>query len=155
MAVLRKKEGCSSFCKSGELRILTKTEQQQVAPFLDLFHGTYRVYSYHDNLVVVPTSEPIPQTKILACFVKLGSIEHGRFVPHHQFFKAYGTSCIHQLNLTREDPRVAAYLRGEEIFCEAFEGYGTVLLEGVPLGFGKVSQNRLKNHYPKGLRTLF
>ena len=53
------------------------------------------------------------------------------------------------------DPRTAAWLRGEEIdAATAQNGWCAVLVDGFPLGGGKVSGGRIKNHYPKGLRNL-
>jgi NOL1/NOP2/fmu family ribosome biogenesis protein len=34
------------------------------------------------------------------------------------------------------------------------KGYCAVCVNGITLGFGKASNGRLKNKYPKGLRTL-
>ena len=48
-----------------------------------------------------------------------------------------------------------AYLHGEEIAADAaLRGYAAVAVNGVTAGFGKASGGRLKNKYPKGLRTL-
>lgn len=75
--------------------------------------------------------------------------------PSHQFFSAYGRLFKRQENLTRGDARVAEYLRGEEIEAvdTSSSGFVAVLFEGAPLGGGKASSGRIKNHYPKGLRT--
>ncbi|MEG2205343.1 MAG: tRNA and rRNA cytosine-C5-methylase, partial [Oscillospiraceae bacterium] len=57
--------------------------------------------------------------------------------------------------LTLDDKRTAAWLRGEQIAAETSQnGYTAVLIDGMPLGFGKVSSGVIKNHYPKGLRNL-
>lgn len=78
-----------------------------------------------------------------------------RFVPSHWFFKAYGSKFQNQLCLSLGDPLVEAYLRGEELPVPGLkEGYAAVLVEGYPLGGGKVSAGRLKNYYPKGLRNF-
>ena len=46
-------------------------------------------------------------------------------------------------------------LRGEEIPAQtAAPGWCAVLVDGLPLGGGKVSGGRVKNHYPKALRNL-
>ena len=59
-----------------------------------------------------------------------------------------------KVELMRGDARVEKYLRGEEIDCDAAEsGWCAVCYEGVPLGGGKISGGRVKNHYPKGLRN--
>ena len=51
--------------------------------------------------------------------------------------------------------RLRAWLRGEEISAQtAAPGWCAVLVDGLPLGGGKVSGGRVKNHYPKALRNL-
>ena len=84
-----------------------------------------------------------------------GSVVKKRFQPAHALFMAYGTQCTTREELTLHDPRTAAWLRGEEIdAATAQNGWCAVLVDGFPLGCGKVSGGRIKNHYPKGLRNL-
>ena len=45
------------------------------------------------------------------------------------------------------------YLRGETLPSSA-KGWTLVTADGLSLGWGKGSGGVLKNHYPKGLRTL-
>ena len=57
--------------------------------------------------------------------------------------------------MTLDDKRLMQFLHGEEIVCDInLRGYTQVCVCGIPLGFGKASNGTLKNHYPKGLRTL-
>ena len=66
-----------------------------------------------------------------------------------------GARCRNREELTLADPRTAAWLRGEEIPAQtAAPGWCAVLVDGLPLGGGKVSGGRVKNHYPKALRNL-
>ncbi len=85
--------------------------------------------------------------------VMLGTINKDRLVPAHQLFKAYGEYFINKINLDYSDERVNKYLRGEEIEVDCKNGWACVLVNNVPLGGGKVTNNKLKNHYPKGLRN--
>ena len=82
--------------------------------------------------------------------VKLGDIVGNRFVPHHNLYTAYGHLLKNKLEITQADAE--RYLHGEELDCDT-DGYVAVFCEGVPLGGGKASSGKLKNHYPKGLRT--
>ena len=60
-----------------------------------------------------------------------------------------------RLDLAPEDPRAAGWLRGEELAAEGLApGWTALTVSGFPLGMGKVSGGRIKNHYPKGLRNL-
>ena len=98
-----------------------------------------------------------PQTKLktLRSGVLAGSVLKKRFQPAHALFMAYGAACTNQERLTLRDPRTASWLRGEEINAvTAQSGWCAVLVDGFPLGGGKVSSRRIKNHYPKALRNL-
>ena len=47
------------------------------------------------------------------------------------------------------------YLSGREMAAStAADGWCCVTVDGYPLGGGKVSAGRVKNHYPKALRLL-
>ena len=101
---------------------------------------------------------PIPSRGVFAPGVCVGTLQRGRIEPHHQLASAYGNSYRRQIHLDRDDPRVAAYLRGEELALTPEEsaqgnGYAAVFFAGAPLGGGKIVGERLKNHYPKGLRN--
>ncbi len=95
-----------------------------------------------------------------ACFsvgVHVGEVRRGRLVPHHQLFSAYGKDMKRQWSFPSDDARVLRYLHGEEIALHMEEmyanGFGCVLVDGVPLGGAKCVDGVLKNHYPKGLRV--
>ena len=87
--------------------------------------------------------------------VPVGTQEKGRFEPEHAWFMAYGAQCENREELALDDPRCAAWLRGEAIrAATAGPGWAAVTAGGFPLGFGKVSGGMVKNRYPKGLRNL-
>lgn len=84
-----------------------------------------------------------------------GTVKKGRFEPAHHLFMAYGAECANRELLSLGDPRVEQYLQGMTLRPEtAGEGWCAVLIDGFPLGGGKVSGGVLKNHYPKGLRLM-
>lgn len=60
--------------------------------------------------------------------------------------------CRSLLDLSRGDPRLTAFLRGETVDAPGCSGWTAVAAEGVIAGFGKTVNGTLKNHYPKGLR---
>lgn len=98
---------------------------------------------------------PLGKLRLVRGGVLAGSIVKKRFQPAHALFMAYGAQCANREELTRDDPRTAAWLRGEEIDAvTAQSGWCAVCVDGFPLGAGKVSGGRIKNHYPKGLRNL-
>ena len=108
-------------------------------------------------LLPAPGSEGLNTAKlrVVRGGVLVGSVLKKRFQPAHALFMAYGAQCTNREELTLTDPRTAAWLRGEEIdAATAQNGWCAVLVDGFPLGGGKVSGGRIKNHYPKGLRNL-
>ena len=109
----------------------------------------------HGGGVLLPV--PFPQTTlhVLRAGVFVGSVQKGRFVPEHHLFTAFGAQCTNQEELTLADPRTVEYLSGREIEARtAADGWCCVTVDGWPLGGGKVSGGRVKNHYPKALRLL-
>ena len=109
----------------------------------------------HGGSVLLPV--PFPQTglHVLRAGVFVGSVQKGRFVPEHHLFTAFGALCTNREALTLADPRVTEYLSGREIAADtAVDGWCCVTVDGCPMGGGKVSGGRVKNHYPKALRLL-
>ena len=109
----------------------------------------------HGGGVLLPV--PFPQTNlhVLRAGVFVGSVQKGRFVPEHHLFTAFGAQCTNCEQLTLADPRTAEYLSGREVEGRtAADGWCCVTVDGWPLGGGKVSGGRVKNHYPKALRLL-
>lgn len=104
------------------------------------------------KLVHVPHAHPVPPRSVFCAGVLLGEIRGKNFFPSHQFFSAFGKSFLRKLELSHDDERVQRYLHGEEICGEIENGWCVVCCDGVPLGGGKASGGRVKNHYPKGLR---
>ena len=101
-----------------------------------------------------PLSRTVP-VRYLSEGVRLGELKGDRFVPHHNLYTAFGARFRNREDLTIDDPRLKKYLYGEEIEARsAREGYVAVTLCGYPLGGGKCVDGVIKNHYPKGLRTL-
>ena len=109
---------------------------------------------FGDNLYIVPEQMPdISGMKILRPVLQLGTIKKNRFEPSHALaLSLRGAEARNTINISSEDDRVYAYLRGESIEAENLEGWTLVCVDGYSLGWGKASQNVLKNHYPKGLR---
>ncbi|MGN0706931.1 MAG: RsmB/NOP family class I SAM-dependent RNA methyltransferase [Faecalibacterium sp.] len=109
----------------------------------------------HGGSVLLPV--PFPQTglHVLRAGVFVGSVQKGRFVPEHHLFTAFGAQCANREDLSLADPRCVEYLSGREIEASAAaDGWCCVTVDGWPLGGGKVSGGRVKNHYPKALRLL-
>ncbi len=115
---------------------------------------TLNIEKYNDkfyNKIPIDTNN----LNVISGGVQIGELINNHFNYHHYFIKAYGNYFKNKLNLDLNDPRVSMYLHGEEIIDETVNnGYGVILVNNYPLGLFKCSNHHLKNHYPKGLRTL-
>ena len=113
-----------------------------------------RIVRQGETYLAVPEGMPLPPRALLRAAVALGSFSGKVFLPHHQLASAMGNRFRNQIHLKKDDPRVAAYLHGEEIGADpTLRGFCAVLYEDIPLGLAKCSGGRAKNHYPKGLRA--
>ena len=107
--------------------------------------------------MVLLMSEGMPALKlhVLRAGVLAGTVQKNRLVPAHHLFTAFGAGCTNREELTLEDDRTQAWLRGEEIEARtAQNGWCCVTVDGMPLSGGKVSGGKVKNHLPKALRNL-
>ena len=93
---------------------------------------------------------------VLRAGIVLGEIIKNRIEPHHSaFMAAKPADCAAAVELDSRGAEIRAFLHGEEIAAPAqVKGYAAVCVDGITVGFGKASNGRLKNKYPKGLRTL-
>lgn len=91
---------------------------------------------------------------VLSKGVILGEIVKNRVEPHHQLFSAYGKNSRIQINYDINDENIKKYLRGEEIFEDLPNGFGTILCENICVGGFKSVNGTLKNYYPKGIRIV-
>ncbi len=130
-----------------------KSLSEFVKKAMDEFNFS-KVYKYNENLVYIDFDAKIPSRKVFSCGVKLGEVIKNRFEPHHQFFKCFGKEFKNTVNLSDGDDRIAKYLHGEVIEADIPNGWCAVCFEGLILGGGKAVDGVVKNHYPKGLRTV-
>ncbi len=112
------------------------------------------IINKNDKFYLSPIAAVNPRLGIIRSGVLLGETDRGRFIPAHAMFATPYIAVPNTIDLQLSDPRLQKFLHGEEIEAEAKKGFARVCVEGIPLGFGKCSGGRLKNYYPKGLRTL-
>ena len=113
-----------------------------------------KVFKYNENLVYIDFDAKIPSKKVFSCGVKLGDVEKNRFIPHHQFFKCFGSSFINTVDLSDNKEKCTKYLHGEVIEADVSNGWCAIKYGSFILGGGKAVDGTVKNHYPKGLRTV-
>ena len=112
------------------------------------------VKMHGDNAVLHLHGAPLPSHGVFLSGILLGEVKGKNLFPSHQLFSTLGDRFIRRLELTYAD--ALRYLRGEEIECAdtGLRGFAAITYRGVTLGGGKISDGRVKNHYPKGLRVM-
>jgi len=91
--------------------------------------------------------------KVLRPGLHIGTFEKKRFEPSHSLALALKPEDVKRShNLTTADDGPERYLRGESLVTDEGKGWTLVCVDGYSVGWGKVSNGMLKNHYPKGLR---
>ncbi|MDD2433712.1 MAG: RsmB/NOP family class I SAM-dependent RNA methyltransferase [Sphaerochaetaceae bacterium] len=103
------------------------------------------------DIYYLPINE-IPNLKVLRFGWLLGSIANKRFIPAHALaLGATEKDFKHVYNIDN-DLEITKYLHGETLSSNIPNGYILLTYKGISLGLGKVTNNIIKNLYPKGLR---
>ncbi len=160
VAVMQR-EGVSSISKIDNNYLRDKKQNEIHKLFEEFWKEHFRgnipenVVVAGDKVYISPVNLKLRKVQIVRSGVFAGTVRNGRFVPEHALFNNTFFVAERFIDLSLDDGRVYKFLHGEEIVCdEALKGYTQVKLCGIPLGFGKASNGKLKNHYPKGLRIL-
>ena len=122
--------------------------------FTDEIYGTPMTVG--DTVRLLPAALPdLKGCGVMSAGVAFAEVKKGRLEPAHSVFAAAkATACRRVAAFAPTDPALRAFLHGEEIAFDGENGYTAVAVNGAVCGFGKVSNGRLKNHYPKGLRLF-
>ena len=104
-----------------------------------------------DTLVHLPGCPDVRGLRVLRAGLHLGQMKGKTFMPDHAWAMACLPPDMPRVPLTAA--QAARYQAGETIdMPDAPRGFVLPTLEGLALGWGKVSDGMMKNHYPKGLR---
>lgn len=86
--------------------------------------------------------------------VYLGELKKDRFEPSHNLYRANSLMGKYRNIYDLNDDEYLDYIKGLEISANKPDGYYLLTYKNYQLGFGKIAKYRLKNKYPKGLRTM-
>lgn len=104
-----------------------------------------------DTMVALPDCPDVRGLKVLRVGLHLGSVKGKLFLPDHAWAMSACAPGVTRVPL--EEAQALRYQAGEALpVDESLRGYVLPTLHGLPLGWGKVSDGMMKNHYPKGLR---
>lgn len=114
---------------------------------------------FGEQLYLVPQEmTDIKGLKVERPGLQLGSFKKNRFEPSHALALALRADEVNNVVSFAADSReILAYLHGESVAVSAeppSNGWCLVTVDGYSIGWGKVNNGILKNHYPKGLRWL-
>ena len=107
---------------------------------------------FGDELYLVPEKFPaLKGLKVLRLGLHLGTLKKNRFEPSHSlalFLKK--EDVLNCTDIGTED--AVRFINGQTLNVNGNKGWHLICVNGYSLGFGKLSQGIMKNHYPKGLR---
>ena len=104
-----------------------------------------------DTLVHLPGCPDVRGLRVLRAGLHLGQMKGKTFMPDHAWAMACLPPAAPRVPLTAA--QAARYQAGETVDVpDAPQGFVLPTLAGLALGWGKVSDGVMKNHYPKGLR---
>ena len=108
---------------------------------------------FGEQLYAMPEMTDLKGLRTLRAGLHLGTLRKDRFEPSHALALALKAGdALRTYSLAADEEQVRAYLRGETLPAQGEKGWCLVLVDGYSLGWGKISNGVLKNHYPKGLR---
>lgn len=132
-----------SFCKDS-----APTLESRVSPELLTLFG--------EQLYRLPlASLPLEGLKIVRAGWHLGTVKKNRLEPSHALALSLREEDVSRtIQFRADDPVIVRYLKGESVTGSGENGWTLVTVEGYSLGWGKLVDGQLKNHYPKGLRWV-
>lgn len=161
VAKMRRVSGDGSNVKPANLKA---PDKDTVGLFSDFFSSQFnediygKLYTVGDKIYILP--EDMPEFKglnLLRAGVFAGILKGKRIEPQHALYMAADarkTAAAAEFSL--DGPEAPKFLHGEQIDAPdgCPKGYVSVKAGGFIIGFGKMSEGVIKNHYPKGLRNL-
>ena len=134
---------------SCDLPLPTKDEQRAVREFCG--NAPLPTGQIGGTLVSLAGCPALRGLKVLRCGLHLGTLKGKAFHPDHAWAVSAAPPELPHVPLT--DTEALRYQAGEALQVpERYQGWVLPTLAGLPLGFGKVTNGVMKNHYPKGLR---
>jgi len=111
---------------------------------------------FGDQLYLLPEGMlSLENLKVVRPGWHLGTIKKNRFEPSHALaLSLKGAEVKNKWSLDKNSPEMKAYLKGESIKADGPKGWYLVEVDGYSIGWGKLANGVLKNHFPKGLRWM-
>ncbi|MGD8192421.1 RsmF rRNA methyltransferase first C-terminal domain-containing protein [Brevibacillus ginsengisoli] len=119
-----------------------------------LFHNRFTLFG--EQLYHLPSDAfSLNGLKIVRAGWHLGTVKKNRLEPSHALALAIRPEQAKRVvNFSADDPQIIRYLKGETLQADGPNGWTLVTVDGYSIGWGKLVDGQLKNHYPKGLRWV-
>lgn len=159
IAILRKKNGETKPFNS--LRQVKRLQDKKKLAHYELFAKEHlhaipneHLALFGDQLYVLPDSRlSLTGLKVIRAGWHLGTFKKNRFEPSHALaLSLHREEVSKTVNFNSKE--IIAYLHGESLHLEGSKGWYLITVDGYSIGWGKLVDNVLKNHYPKGLRWM-
>ena len=112
------------------------------------------LFLFGEQLYAMPENMPgLKGLKVVRPGLHLGTLKKKRFEPSHAlalFLKP--EEAVYTWDLKADSLEIKQYLSGQTFNAEGEKGWYLITVEGYSIGWGKLTGNMMKNHYPKGLR---
>ena len=152
--------------KSSGKNILSKSDRKQLITFLAEFLTHTDIYTdkryeyFGDELYMVPDEMPeLKGMKLIRAGLHIATKKKNRFEPAHAFAKSLKPDDVKYFFECSKE-QAEKYLHGDVIqvtdnSLSNAKGFVLVCYNGLSLGWGKITNSTIKNHYPKGLRINY
>ena len=112
------------------------------------------LFLFGEQLYAMPENMPgLKGLKVLRPGLHLGTLKKKRFEPSHALaLSLKKEEVVNTWDLKADSLEIKQYLSGQTFHAEGEKGWYLITVEGYSIGWGKLTGNVMKNHYPKGLR---
>lgn len=148
---LQKGQDISDYKEFKEFCIENRLDKHNTIGFLN---GKY--ITFGEQLYLLPKNVPnLDKLKVLRPGLHVATMKKGRVEPAHALAHVLTREDFKQaVSLPADSMEIRQYLNGQTVSVSEGKGWALVCVDSYGLGFGKISGGVLKNHYPKGLRSL-
>lgn len=157
-AVLEKKQGAGrGSCTNGLQKGLREKDIKEYMEFKAQYLKTDLsgvLVRFKDQIYLAPSGAPsLKGLKVLRPGLHLGTLKKNRMEPSHALALALKPQeVLNSFDLSAD--AAYAYLNGQTVEAQGEKGWYLMTVDGYGIGWGKLSGTAMKNHYPKGLRTV-
>ena len=150
-AVLRKTEGEEEETPAFQKADRLPPQWQQFAKEQEITLPQGKPMLFGQTLYWIPEDMPdLSRLKVMRPGLELGTLKKDRFEPAHAL-ALWLKDCKNTISFPADSREIRDYLHGE-VVPGSPKGWCLVQADGYSIGWGKGDGERIKNHYPKGLR---